>query len=553
MKRTSQTHRLLFEPLESRRLLTAYAVDLGGVDTSARLAINASGQVAGSSYRADGTEQAFLWQNGVRTDLGTLGGPANYSRAFAINDAGQVVGYSASSTSVVAAFLLTPEDTSGDGAPDRWFRDSDSDGKNDLMRDLGTIGGNYHDAIARDVNNLGQVIGTITTVWPTPYSARSFLWQDGVMTDRGAVAVNAINDAGQVTEGNDINNAGQWVGSYAGVARVWTPTVPNGSTGTFATLGQLPPLWPEDYGYGTSVTTGAAAINRSGQIIGTQVDEFYGETQNGIALRAIRWVDGVAEALPLETADGINDAGQIVGTRAGHAFLFADDEFDLPALALGDATVVEGNSGTAAATFTVSLSRASAVAVTVEYATADGSAAAGTDYDALRGTLTFAPGETTKTISVAVRGDLLDESDERFSVGLTAATNARVPDGHGAGTVIDDDPPPSIGVRDFRHREGRGGRSLMYFEVSLSTASGKQVSVEFGTADGTARVGDRDYAARSGTVVFAPGETRKFITVVVFGDRKQEADETLFLNLRGAVNATLGDAVGVGTILNDDR
>ena len=78
------------------------------------------------------------------------------------------------------------------------------------------------------------------------------------------------------------------------------------------------------------------------------------------------------------------------------------------------------------------------------------------------------------------------------------------------------------------------------------------MSVNFATRDGTAKAGE-DYAARSGTLTFAPGETVKTITVSVKGDKKREADESLFVDLFGASsNALIGAARGVGTIFNDD-
>ena len=76
--------------------------------------------------------------------------------------------------------------------------------------------------------------------------------------------------------------------------------------------------------------------------------------------------------------------------------------------------------------------------VTVNFATADGTAAAGEDYVAASGTLTFAPGETTKTITVVVKGDKQKEADETFSVNLFGAFGALILDGQGLGSILDD-------------------------------------------------------------------------------------------------------------------
>ena len=96
-------------------------------------------------------------------------------------------------------------------------------------------------------------------------------------------------------------------------------------------------------------------------------------------------------------------------------------------------------------TFTVTLSAASDAPVTVTYATADGTATvAGGDYQAATGTLTFAPGQTSKTITVLVNGDRLAEADEYFFVNLTGATNAGIANGSGFGTILDDEPRISI-------------------------------------------------------------------------------------------------------------
>ncbi|MGL4463370.1 MAG: cellulase family glycosylhydrolase [Planctomycetia bacterium] len=126
----------------------------------------------------------------------------------------------------------------------------------------------------------------------------------------------------------------------------------------------------------------------------------------------------------------------------------------LPTLTISDAVVTEGNAGTTNATLTVRLSAAAAGAVTVGYATADGSAKAGDDYAAAAGALTFAPGETSKTITVAVRGDALFEADEAFFVRLTNPTAAVLGDAEGVVAVRNDDPapepPPATGGVDVR-------------------------------------------------------------------------------------------------------
>jgi hypothetical protein len=112
-----------------------------------------------------------------------------------------------------------------------------------------------------------------------------------------------------------------------------------------------------------------------------------------------------------------------------------------PVLSINDAGIDEGDIGTANAIFTVTLSGASSQIVTVDYATADGSAIAGNDYAAFSGQLSFQPGETTQSITVAVNGDTLMETNETFFVNLNNAVNATITDSQGTGIIIDDDAP----------------------------------------------------------------------------------------------------------------
>jgi hypothetical protein len=116
-------------------------------------------------------------------------------------------------------------------------------------------------------------------------------------------------------------------------------------------------------------------------------------------------------------------------------------------LSVDDVTIIEGNAGTAATVFTITLSAAAASPVTVNYATADGTALAGTDYLAAAGTLTFAAGQTTKTVTVTVNGDTTVEPAETFSLGLSAPGAATIAKASGTGTITNDDvaPPPPGG------------------------------------------------------------------------------------------------------------
>ncbi len=227
------------------------------------------------------------------------------------------------------------------------------------------------------------------------------------------------------------------------------------------------------------------------------------------------------------------------------------DDDTRPSIRINDVTVTEGDSGTTAALFTVSLSQAFGQNVSVSWATANGTAVSGGDYQAASGTLTFAAGETSKTISVAVIGDLRVEPTETFQVRLSNATNATIADNTGVATILDNDVAPTIGISDVSLAEGNAGQMLATFTVSLSKAWGSSVSVGFTTQDGTALAG-QDYVARSGTLTFAAGETSKTITVAVNGDTLVEAHETFSVLLRNPTGGTIRDNTGLATITNDD-
>ena len=224
----------------------------------------------------------------------------------------------------------------------------------------------------------------------------------------------------------------------------------------------------------------------------------------------------------------------------------------VPTISVGDASVVEGNSGTKQMVFTVSLSQAATGPVTVNYATANGTATAGQDYVAKSGTVTFAAGETQKTISITVNGDKVAELNETLALNLSSPSGATIADGAAVGTILTDEAiAPKIKVADAAVKEGDSGTRDLSFTVTLSQATTNTVTVAYGTADGTAKAG-QDYIAQSGTLTFAPGETAKVITIKVTGDTAIEGNETLKINLSAPTGATIADGAASGTIVNDD-
>src|SRR5262249_59797007 len=163
---------------------------------------------------------------------------------------------------------------------------------------------------------------------------------------------------------------------------------------------------------------------------------------------ALLWENGqmynLADLLPagsswteLYDAVAISDNGWIAGILTSTAYntdwfvMIPTGEERPPSIGIGDVTVTEGNSGTRAASFTVTLSAGSSQSVSVAYATASGSASAGSDYQAVSDMLTFAPRATSKTITVHGIGDRLAEPKETFVFNLSSPTNATIADGHG--------------------------------------------------------------------------------------------------------------------------
>lgn len=222
----------------------------------------------------------------------------------------------------------------------------------------------------------------------------------------------------------------------------------------------------------------------------------------------------------------------------------ADEE---PTLSIADDTVTEGNVGVNTATFAVTLEYPLIATVTVDYDTSGVTATENSDFSATSGTLTFAPGETGKTISVDVLGDLVDEDDESFEVTLSNPTNATLDDASGLGTITDDE-TVAFSIDSQSVDESDDGVVLT---VSLSHQTASGVSVAYSTADASATSGD-DYDAASGTLSFTAGQTARTIGVGIQQDEDTEGNETFHVNLSNASRGTIATSQGVVTIVDDD-
>ena len=226
-----------------------------------------------------------------------------------------------------------------------------------------------------------------------------------------------------------------------------------------------------------------------------------------------------------------------------------DDDDAPPELRIAPGSLSEG-ADEGLMRFAVSLDRASGHTVTVRYATADLTAAAGTDYTPASGTLTFEPGQAlTRTVAVPIVNDALDEPDEQFTVTLNAAVHATLAGGRTTtGTIADDDEAPKLTIAHASLSEGAG---MMKFAVSLDPASGHTVTVRYATADGTATAG-ADYEAESGTLTFGAGSTQHTVAVPIVDDQVSEEMETFTVTLSDPERATLSETTATGTITDDD-
>jgi hypothetical protein len=245
-------------------------------------------------------------------------------------------------------------------------------------------------------------------------------------------------------------------------------------------------------------------------------------------------------------------AGEAPYLGARRAFMRTVRRIAVSATVTQNATV-EGD----VVTFRVTITPASSTTVTVDYTIKNGSATAGSDYQATSGTLTFPPGTTDRLVNVPTIDDALDEEDnETLFLQLESATGAHVDDQFGThrtsgfATIGDNDPSPTVSVADLSVEEGAGTAAV---KVQLSSAGDRTARVFLTRWGGTA-VPDEDYtfALASTEVTFSPGETEKTVNIPIIGDAVDEPDEFFDLRLGGAQALTISDEFARVTIVDDD-
>jgi len=423
----------------------------GSVQSAEAFDVNDAGQVVGRAGN-----RAFLWQDGTKTDLGTLG-TASAAWAFALNEAGKVVGHSALTTppSGFHAVLwsngtitdLTPDVAANQSAVGTAINEAGQVAgninyataflwQNGVRTPLGHLGGGS--SAASDISDSGVVVGASYTDDPTPLGLMQhpFMWQNGVMTDLGLLP--GDEDGGAAA----INGAGQIVGSSGRTDPDTYESFYKAFLYSNGVMTALPVPSSEAY---------AGDINDSGVVVGSMrtgggVSKYHGWVYVDGVVTNLNTLIQSGSGLHIAFANAINNAGQIAATAFDaqghyHAVLLTPGQGapPTPSVSIGDVTIFEGNTGTWNAGFLLTISPMTSSPVTVSYSTANGTALAGSDFNAASGTVTIPAGRTTWAVYATVRSDRKKEPDEVFYMNLSNASGATIADSRGVGTIRNDD------------------------------------------------------------------------------------------------------------------
>jgi len=305
---------------------------------------------------------------------------------------------------------------------------------------------------------------------------------------------------------------------------------------------------------GTGITTGANLITfAAGATVATVNLNILGDATNE------------PNDLINLTISNPNPSSGIIAVPISTTTIINDDP--IPKISVQNVTVTEGNSGTTNANFVVRLSNPSFQTITVNFATADVTTTAGSDYSPTSGTLTFSPGQLSRTLSIPVRGDTnVEAHQETFTLNLSTPTNATVTTSSATGFIKNDDHLPStydIVATTATIPEGAAPNTFLdSFVITRSNYTGLSSSIRY-TLGGTATLGN-DYElfsikgegvnASSGRISFAVGATIATLTLKVFGDNVYEANENLLITLSvpDPSTAVINTPSATSIIKNDD-
>ncbi len=225
------------------------------------------------------------------------------------------------------------------------------------------------------------------------------------------------------------------------------------------------------------------------------------------------------------------------------------DNDSIPEVGFASATFTQNeNAGTAL--LTVGLTHPSRTDITVNYATLDGTANAGTDYTATAGTLTIPAFSTSQTIAIPLLNDSVYEGSENFTVTLSSPTGASLQAAVATVTIADDETVPAVGFAPaaVSAAENAGSATLT---VTLTGASKTDITVDYSTANGTA-IQDSDYTEKSGTITIPAGSVTATLNIPLLNDNVYEADETFTVTLSNPQGAALGIKTATVTITDDE-
>ena len=310
---------------------------------------------------------------------------------------------------------------------------------------------------------------------------------------------------------------------------------------------------------GTTVTVSVSDSGTATAVDFTAVSDFDITIAAGMASGTSTFTLTPTDDVVDETDETVTVSGSSGSLTVNSATISLTDDDAAPTaitLTVNDDSVAEDDGATTiTVTATVDGTTRFAAATTVTVSVAGSGTATAVDFAAVADfdiMIAAEAASANNTFTLTPTDDTLDEADETITVSGTSGSLTVNSD---TITLADDDATPSLSIDSPIVAEGNAGAKDMTFTVTLSAASGQQVTVNYAvdsTDPGTATSGT-DYAPVSaGTLTFAAGTTSGTVTVSVTGDTAMEPDETVRLTLSGATNATLGTATGVGTIVSED-